>query len=184
MNIPSLLLGTLLLSTPALLHAQATPAATRSGGFKVGADLVLAHPDYAPKNEAGFGVFANYDFLSHFGGEIQYHQVGGSGSTGISERTIEVGGRLLWTFHPVLPVIGRHDVTPFVKFDVGSGSFHFQDKSQNGSYGIYAGGGGVDLNVTRKFDGRVEYEYQRWTTFVPNGLQPNLLTLGVAYRIF
>ena len=184
MNIQPLILGTLLLSTTTLLKAQATPAATRSGGFKVGAGPVLAHPDYAPKNEAGFGVFANYDFLTHFGGEIQYQQVGGSGNANISERTIEVGGRLLWTFHPVLPVIGRHDVTPFINFDVGSGSFNFQNNSQSGRYGMYAGGGGVDLTVTPKFDARVAYQYQRWTSFVPNGLQPNLLTLGVAYRIF
>jgi opacity protein-like surface antigen len=182
MKILPLCLALFSLSTTAL-HAQALPAAVKSGGLKVGAGLVLAHPDYSPNNEAGFGIFANYDFLDHFGAELQFHQVGGSSATSVSERTFEVGGRFLWNFHPDLPLLGPRQITPFLKIDVGAGTFSFQNKYQNATYGLYAGGGGFDYNVTRKFDARVEYEYQRWRSFTPNGLQPNLLTIGVAYRL-
>jgi hypothetical protein len=29
---------------------------------------------------------------------------------------------------------------------------------------------------------RVDYEYQRWLSFPPNGLSPWILGIGVAYR--
>lgn len=166
-----------------LAHAQATPTAEKTSALKVGAGVVLANLDYGPKKGAGLGVFIDYDFAKHFGGEFEFHQLGWSSSTVITESTYEVGGRFLWPFYPVLPLVGARQFTPFVKMDVGVGRFNFQNKYENATYNLYAGGGGFDYTFAPRFDARVEYEYQRWGSFPVRGLQPNLLTLGVAYRI-
>ena len=173
----------LLFSVSSLLHAQAVPAAERKGDLTVGAGLVLSDPDYAPHNKVGYSLFGDYVFLEHFGGEFQFKQLPGAGSSSVSERTYEVGGRLLWTIRRKAPYAGGQSITPFIKFDVGAGNFSFQNSYQNGTYGLFAGGGGVEYNVTRALDVRAEYEYQRWSNFPPRGLQPNLVTVGVGYRI-
>ena len=64
----------------------------------------------------------------------------------------------------------------------GGGLFSFGDSGQNGTFGMYAGGGGLDYQVASHIVARADYEYQRWGNFPPRGLQPNLFTLGVAYR--
>lgn len=163
------------------LYSQALPAAEKKGNIEVGASVVVANPDYSPGKKAGFNIFADYNFTKHFGAEGKFTQVGGSGSGGVSERTYEAGGRILWGFHPKF--LGHRQLTPFANFDVGGGVFNFQNSYQNGTYGMYAGGGGADYNITRSFDVRAAYEYQRWSSFPPRGLQPNLFTIGVVYRI-
>ena len=179
--LPCILL--LLLVAPAA-QAQATPAAVEHGDLKVGAGLVLAHPDYSPQNEAGFAVFGDFDFLDHLGADVQVHRVGGAPDSSVHETTYEAGVRFLWTFNPYLPGLGRRQVTPFVRGAAGVGTFYFKNSSgQNATYGIYGAGGGLDYNLVRKVDARVEYEYQRWASFTPNGLQPNLLTIGLTYRL-
>lgn len=170
-----------LLAASTHLYSQALPAAEKKGYLEVGASVVVANPDYSPGKKAGFNIFGDYNFLTHFGAEAKFTQIGGSGSNGVSERTYEAGGRFLWSFRPKF--LGHRQLTPFANFDVGGGTFNFQDKYQNGTYGMFAGGGGGDYNVARSFDVRAAYEYQRWSNFPPNGLQPNLFTIGVLYRI-
>ncbi len=166
-----------------LTHAQALPAAEKTGDIKIGAEIVPANLDYGPRRGTGLGLFADYDFAKHFGAEFEFHQLGFSPNDNITERTYEVGGRFLWPFHPNLPFIGPRQFTPFLKMDVGAGKFSFQDKYENATYSLYAGGGGFDYNLVRSFDARVEYEYQRWGSFPVRGLQPNLLSFGIAYRV-
>jgi hypothetical protein len=52
----------------------------------------------------------------------------------------------------------------------------------NLAYNLGAIGAGVDYRVLPGMNARVDYEYQRWLGFPPNGLSPWIFSVGVAYR--
>lgn len=164
-----LLLG----SATATVHAQAVPAATIPGDIQIGAGYVNANPDYGPDRMNGVFVFADADLWKNFGAEASYHRISGGNQTTITENTYEVGARYRYRIRKF---------SPYLKIMIGAGNFAFGTSTQDGTYRIYAGGGGVDYRVTTHFVARADYEYQRWGTFPPRGLQPNLFSLGLAFR--
>ncbi len=156
----------------ASLHAQAAPAAEKTGGLQAGVGYVRGHPDYSPMNFNGFTVYGDADLWKHFGIEAEFHRISTSNTVNISEMTYEVGGRYRYPIGPV---------SPYVKVLGGRGTFNFGSSNQNGGYAMYAGGGGIDFRVQRSITVRVDYEYQRWGSFPPRGLQPSVATIGAAY---
>lgn len=163
-----------LLAAP-LLHGQATPTAYKVGDIQVGAGYVRSNPDYSPSNFNGFGLYGDIDLFRHFGAEVEFHRVAASNAgITISEKTYEFGARYRYPIRRF---------SPYAKILGGLGSFSFPPSlTQNGTYGMYAGGGGVDVEITRKINVRGDYEYQRWGGFPPRGLQPSVAMVGVAYR--
>ena len=156
------------------LGSQAVPTASTPGALLLGAGYVRANADYSPATFQGGSVYLDGDFWESFGLQAKYNHVFGPAPDSITETSYEVGVRGRVKFGPIVP---------FLELSGGLGSFDYRRSSQNGSYGLYSGGGGVDVYLTRKILFRGEYEYQRWSSFPPRGLQPNLLTLGVAYRL-
>ena len=75
-----------------------------------------------------------------------------------------------------------HRLSPYLKILIGAGNFAFGSSYQDGTYRIYSGGGGLDYRVTTHIVVRGDYEYQRWGTFPPRGLQPNVFSVGAAFR--
>ena len=140
----------------------------------MGGGYVRANPDYSPATFTGWSVFADADLWKNVGLEAKFSHIAGPAADSISETTYEAGLRARVAIGPIVP---------FLEFTGGLGSFTYSRSSQNGSYGILAGGGGLDLLLTRKFSVRGEYNYQKWGSFPPRGLQPNLVTLGLAYRL-
>ena len=153
--------------------AQAIPAASRLGDIQVGAAFVRAHPDYSQSTFNGFGIFADGDLWRNLGVEADFHKVSGLTRPTLNETTYEFGGRYRYPIGPI---------SPYLKLMFGAGTFSYGSSTQNGTYGIYAGGGGVDFLVEKKVVVRADFEYQRWGGFPPRGLQPNLFTVGAAYR--
>ena len=172
MHIRSVALLCSLLAMPLLLPAQATPAATTPGDLQVGLGYSRGNPDYGTKSLNGFTVYGDADIWRHFGAEAEFHRISGDSPT-ITESTYEVGARYR------LPL---QRFSPYLKILVGGGDFTLAGSTQNGTYSMYAGGGGIDYRLSRHFVLRADYEYQRWGNFPPRGLQPNLVTLGAAYR--
>jgi hypothetical protein len=157
------------------LCAQARPTASRTGDFQVGIDYVTGSSDYANRLK-GIGVYTTFDFTSHFGAEFDLHQANTQVNK-VYERTYEIGGRYHRNY-------GR--VEPYIKAMVGRGVFNFVLQGvtyANLAYNMYALGGGVDYRLTRYLNLRGDYEYQSWNSFPPNGLTPQLLSIGVAYHI-
>ena len=154
------------------MYGQAAPTASRLGILQVGAGYMRGQPDYSPNNFNGYSAWGTFDVYRHFGVEATFHHLSSS-QINITENTYEAGGRYTYP-------IGRF--YPYAKVQVGAGTFHFGNSTQNGTYGMYSGGGGVDIEVYRKITLRGDYEYQRWGNFPPRGLQPNLVTIGVGYR--
>ena len=67
----------------------------------------------------------------------------------------------------------------------GRGVFNF---TQNGTttanlaYNMFVGGVGLDYKIIPSLNARADFEYQDWLSFPPNGLTPNVLTIGLAYH--
>ena len=169
----SLVLLCLLVGASSALHAQATPAASKLGDLQIGAGYVRGQPDYSPLLFNGFAVYGDFDVVRHFGVEAGFHRIAGGGNVSITETSYDAGIRYRYPIGPF---------SPYAKILVGRGSFSYGNSYQNGGYGLYAGGGGIDYRVTPRVVIRADYEYQRWGNFPPRGLQPNLFTLGAAYR--
>ncbi len=162
----------LLLAAPVLL-GQASPTATRRADLQVGAGVVVDFTDYNPDPLTGFAVYATLDLTNHLGGEMAFHQAKSGGGDQVYERTYEVGPRYHRTY-------GR--VSPYAKGMYGRGVFNFPFGTANLAYNLFAIGGGADLRVKSYLNVRVDYEYQFWRGFPPQGLTPQLVTIGVAYH--
>lgn len=156
------------------LHGQATiSTASRTADVQVGLGISAANPDYSPAHFYGGTIYATVDFREHFGAELNIRQLNTTEANKLSERTYEIGGRYVrhyGIFHP------------YARLSVGRGVFNFLNDSANLAYNMYSAGLGVDVNVTRKINARADYEYQRWSSFPPRGLQPNIITVGAAYH--
>jgi len=149
--------------------------------LQIGGGVTVADPDYSPSHFIGLAIYSDFDFREHLGVEADFHQISGDPNDDLYERTYEIGARYL----------RRYGIfTPYFKFMVGRGVFNFPlpagapagSQHPNLAYNIYAPGLGVDFRILSYLNGRVDYEYQEWPGFPPHGLQPNLITLGVAYH--
>jgi hypothetical protein len=64
----------------------------------------------------------------------------------------------------------------------GRGVFNFPNNVANLAYNMFAIGGGTDFSVLPYLNVRADYEYQFWHSFPPQGLNPQVITIGVAYH--
>jgi opacity protein-like surface antigen len=178
----ALLLMCLASFTGTRLHAQATPTASADGELQIGAMFNYGNSDYRPQNFKGYGFYTTFDFRYHYGIEGEFHQLNDPDSTdGVYERTYEIGPR--YVLHH-----GRYH--PYAKLMYGRGVFNYPPvfgdpkigPAANLAYNLGAIGAGVDYRVLPGMNARVDYEYQRWLSFPPNGLSPWIFSVGVAYR--
>ena len=170
-----IVLAATLLSTPAFIHAQATPTGVRKASLQVGAGFSNANTDYLPNRVNGTTIYADFDFFHHLGleGEFRYIK---DGKTNIYEKSYEIGPRYSRTY-------GRF--SPYVKGLYGRGVFNFTyrgERTANLAYNMLAVGGGLDYRLLRHVNLRGEYEYQHWFGFPLHGLTPSAITIGAAYR--
>jgi len=166
-----------LLGGASMLHAQASPTASRGADLKIGGGLTSAASDYGNRFNGGMAFF-NFDFKAHFGIEGEFHFVRDGSGNGLYEKTYEVGPRYFRTYGKFVP---------YAKLMYGRGVFNYPAYAPGGphpnlAYNLFAGGAGVDYKALPYLYVRGDYEYQYWTGFPPNGLTPSLLTIGVAYH--
>jgi opacity protein-like surface antigen len=166
------------------LHAQATPTASASGELQIGAMFNLANTDYRPEDFKGYGFYTTFDFRYHLGIEGEFHQVNDPDATeGIYERTYEIGPRYVLhygRFHPYAKVLYGRGVFNYPNEIAAGGTV--PTPTANLAYNLLAGGIGVDYRVIPAMNVRVDYEFQQWLGFPPNGLSPKILGIGAAYR--
>lgn len=173
------LLRNWLLSTCALgaflpaLIGQAGPTATRRADLQIGVGFVGDNSDYDPQLLKGIGFYTTLDLTDHLGGEFSIHQANSSVGDNLYERTYELGPRYYRTY-------GRY--APYAKAMYGRGVFNFPSNVANLAYNIFSFGAGVDVKLLDYLNVRLDYEYQNWMSFPPQGLTPQLYTIGVAYH--
>ncbi len=82
--------------------------------------------------------------------------------------------------------------SPYVDGFYGRGALSYPNGIVIGNYrydrttsNVFAGGGGVDLRVTRHFDAKADILFERWTTpVIPTGIiYPIPISLGVVYHL-
>ncbi|QNI36293.1 outer membrane beta-barrel protein [Edaphobacter sp. 4G125] len=161
-------------------YAQAIPTATRNSGLQVGAGYSFASPDYGQRKIQGYSIYGTFDFTRHIGIEGDIHRVNVITPTDIGENTYLLGPRYVLhfgRFHPYAKGLLGLGFFP-TNYDKGSGK-----PNTNYHHKIYAFGGGVDYTVSRHFNVRaVDFEYQRWPGWKPDGLTPYVFTFGAAYH--
>ena len=170
--------------TVSRLCGQTVPTASRAGDLQIGAMFNLAYPDYRPYTFKGYGLYATYDFRYHVGIEGEFHQINDPhpvDGVGIYERTYEIGPRYVLHY-------GRF--APYAKVMYGRGVFQYPHPPGDPKpgpaailgYNLIAISAGTDYHVLPGLNVRAEYEYQQWLGFPPNGLTPQIISVGAAYR--
>jgi len=167
--------------TPALQRsfAQEVPTESKGADISVFGGVTSLAPGYVSGRETG--ATAGVDFTRYFSWpvapsiEIRANTANGSQ---VEERSYLVGFRaqagINWRYHPYVDVL------------IGKGTIHF-DHPQGGYLGdnstVPSYGGGGDVDLTRNFQGKIDFQEQRWSLGTLIKFNPNLLTIGVVYRI-
>ncbi len=169
----------LILSGTYTAIGQAKATATRFAEGQVGGSYLNGYADYTVSRFNGLGAYADLDFRHGIGIEAEYHYITDMDSNYlIYERSYEIGARY-----------SRHykRFQPYGKIMVGRGTFDYL--KDNNPYNLYAFGFGTDIRVYKSINVRVEDEFQKWlagsgpgAAVIPNGLSPNIPTVGVAYH--
>jgi opacity protein-like surface antigen len=165
-----------------LSHAQQAPAANRESTLAIFGGYKLLAPDYGPtKNNGGFvGVdyapFPNIPLHPKFEVRASFAK----GST-VNENTYLFGPRLGFHF--------AKRFHPYADAMIGYGTIHwnFVYDPRNPSYTgdnsiVYSLGGGVDVDIARGFQAKVDYQYEFWNLGESQTLTPSGLGVGLAYR--
>jgi hypothetical protein len=79
--------------------------------------------------------------------------------------------------------IGRFQ--PYIKGLAGFGNFSFPYGYAHGTYGIVAGGGGVDYRLSRRWSVRLaDIEFQHWPQFTFGSMTSTGISSGIQFRVF
>ncbi len=156
-----------------LLYAQSVPTARRRADLQVGVGFVIDNSDYDPQKLKGEAFYTTLDLTNHYGGEFVIHQAKSGNGDQLYERTYEIGPRYHREYGPL---------SPYIKAMYGRGVFNYPENVANLAYNMFALGAGADLKVLPYLNVRIDYEYQDWHSFPPNGLSPQVITIGVAYH--
>lgn len=167
---------TCLLWAARLSPAQAVPTASRAGIAQIGVGWSVANADYSPHKIQGLSIYGTYDFARHWGIEGTIHRTSLITPADIGEDSYLLGPRYVF----------RHSrFSPYVKalFGLGRFKYNFKDAPDTAyTYKIYSFGGGLDVQLTHHVNVRaVDFEYQQWPGYPPNGLSPQVWTFGAAY---
>lgn len=161
--------------------AQAEPTAHRGGELQAGLAFSNGSTDEVSKRIGGASAFADFDLTPHFGLEADVHLLDFFTPQDYAQQTYLAGGRAF---------IHRQRYTPYVKVLGGLGrtvsqsAFSVADPDLNEAFGVLALGGGLDIRIPHQLIVRaVDFEYQLWPSYYPNGLNPTVLSFGLAYRI-
>ena len=174
------LLGLFAGIAPQGAQAQATAATAYrrfdlqvGGGFSYGKhDFEFATPGDGSRI-SGLSVYGTLDFKTHYGIEVAFHQLGNHKPDNLYERSYEIGPRYVLHFNRV---------NPYVRVMYGRGVFNYPFGAANLAYNMGVIAGGADINVLKHVNVRAEYEYQKWFSFPPHDLQPQMITVGAAYH--
>jgi Outer membrane protein beta-barrel domain len=172
-------LAGLLLLSPAM-HAQAIYAAKQNFRIQAGAAFLHLNNDYSPKPGEGLTAWVDVD-LKRFhgvlvGAEVEANFGGIITPDDFGENTYLVGPRFSYQIHKL---------NLYGKVLVGRGTLTNQIRDISSTYNVLpAFGGGVEYRITRKINLRpVNFEYQQWPSFSPNGLTPLAISFGASYII-
>jgi hypothetical protein len=176
---PYLGIAALALSLPTVLMAQAAPAGLGPGKYvNVGAEGALYQAQYGQQRIAGVGAFVDANLYRRLGAEAEFRTLRFHNSEDVHETTWMAGPRISFDLH--------HALRPYLKLLAGRAQFNYPFSDAQGSYFVYAPGGGVDwqLAQSRVTLRVVDFEYQQWPGFSFGRLSPYGISAGASIQLF
>ncbi len=173
------LLLALLVGTPSQsLHAQVKPAVFRSPfSLTVGGTASGFAPDYVPQKLIGVGAYVDVNIFHGIGVEAEGRWQRFNSYQSITQDNYLIG--------PRVKVLSFWKARPYVKVLGGFSTMNFEQSIASGRFSTLAGGGGIDLQLTRRISLRaIDAEYQWWPKFLGGSLKPYGVSVGVGYRVF
>jgi opacity protein-like surface antigen len=170
-----------LMSLALSAHGQAAPAGERHAGMQIGAGWSIANPDYDTSHVQGLSIYGDLSFKRHLALEGDIHRASSIIPDGVGVDSYLVGPQ--FAFH-------RNRFHPYAKVLLGFGRFKEKVPAEAANtfkinaytYKIFAFGGGLDYNLTRRINVRAfDFEYQEWPGYKPSGLTPYVYSFGAAY---
>jgi hypothetical protein len=159
-------------------RAQVAPSGFRNGLSLTAGGMVSAfRPDYDSYTLIGIGAYVDLNIFHGIGVEAEGRWQRFNEFENISQDNYLIGPRVklhhFWR------------ATPYVKVLGGFSNMNFENNVATGRFSTVAFGGGVDLNVTRRWSVRaIDAEYQFWPKFLGGDLRPYGVNAGIGYRIF
>ncbi|WP_263367848.1 porin family protein [Edaphobacter bradus] len=175
----------LILTSPLTLHAQATAAASKKGDLSVYSGYSAVWPQYLNAPNINSGVSFGVEYTRHLRWYLLPSLVArgkvAPGNT-VGERTWGGGIKVEHEFR---------SFRPYASFILSSGNITFTHpvidyrgkRYTSDNSIVYAPGGGVDVDITEKWSGRVDYQYEYWNIGTNQSFYPSVLSFGVVYRI-
>jgi hypothetical protein len=169
-----LLLGT----GSASMKSQVAPSALKGSFSLTAGGMVSAFkPDYVPYKLGGIGAYVDVNLFHGIGIEAEGRWQRFNEFESIHQDNYLIG--------PRIKVLHFWKARPYVKVLGGFSNMNFNFNEGTGRFTTIAGGGGVDLQLTRRWSVRaIDAEYQVWPSFLGNTLTPYGLSAGIGYRIF
>jgi opacity protein-like surface antigen len=160
-------------------HSQALPTAT-GGPISVqgGAGVSFANSDYTTQYVKGVSFFASADLAAGLGVAVEYNDNNLVTPQDLGETSFMGGLRF---------TVKKKSFRPYVKVLAGLGTVHlsqgyFLTNATQSSMALGLGAG-LDYRLSEHFFVRaIDFEYQDWRNFPPNGLSPYVITIGAGYR--
>ena len=171
-----LALLTIGLAAPRHAAAQSAESADKGGArLSVGGGASGFTLGYGQRRMLGATLWVDGDTIRHIGIEgearwLDFHQ-----TADVHAETYLGGLRYHLNY-------GR--MQPYLKGMAGMGHFNFSYNLATGQYFVYAGGGGLDYRLSRRWSLRGEFEYQNWPDFTYGAMTSVGVTGGMRYRIF
>ncbi len=167
-------------------HGQATAAAIRSQSVDIFAGASAVQTDYNSKDK-GFVVGGDFTYhLRHFDAslDVRYNRATGNR---VGEKDFAGGlkiARQFRRYHPYADLMIGYGIITFDYPTVNpDGSVYANDNST-----IYDFGGGVDIDLTRRFALKVDAQYQYWNLGTRGNansvsFNPYIGSIGVVYHL-
>ena len=178
----------LTVSIPQTLHAQYAPTESKGMDISAFAGYTYLSPDFGPTHNQGISAGVNITryFRLPIAPSLELRATDASGST-VTERTVLAGLRAQSDFHAFHPYIDFLAGVGSIVYAVDPIPGYHEDRGFADSIG-----GGVDIDLIRHFQAKIDFQHQSWnmgknSVLVPQGgnytLSPNAITIGIAYRI-
>jgi Outer membrane protein beta-barrel domain len=162
----------------ASIEAQVAPAAFKSPFSLTAGGFVSAFkPDYVDNKLGGIGAYVDVNLFHGIGIEAEGRWQRFNEVEGINQDNYLIG--------PRVKILHFWKLRPYAKALGGFSSMNFEDGIAHGRFTTIALGGGVDLQVTRRWSVRAfDAEYQIWPKFLGGTLKPYGASVGIGYRVF
>ena len=160
------------------IHAQVAPSATRETlSLTVGGMVSAFKPDYVPNKLGGIGAYVDVNLFHGIGIEAEGRWQRFNEVADIHQDNYLIG--------PRVKVLHFWRARPYVKVLGGFSNMTFENDIATGRFTTIAGGGGIDLRLSRRWSVRaIDAEYQVYPKFLGSALTPYGLSAGIGYRIF